>query len=171
MTNAASIPQALMMSFCGPCCSTGLPYTLFSRFSDGTDFVWNPTLPVSTCVWSGRFLDPPSSLPDVYLNLVVMNNLSTYTWAWHSVNSNLMNTIVMPTGYLTLYGLMTTLYNSTQTSITPAQYSDITGVPYVGSSALTIAVALNALYGPFQTVPQLCSVCEESPNVLRINCG
>lgn len=53
----------------------------------------------------------------------------------------LANTITMPTGYLTLYGLMNALYNSAQNLITAAQYLDITGVQYTGSTAPTVATA------------------------------
>lgn len=166
-----SVPQSLMIRFCGPCCSTGLPYTLFPRFSDGTDFVWNPTQAISASVWSGRFLDPPCPLPAVYLNLIVLNNLPEYTWTWPSVTSSVINTIPVPTGYLTLYGLMTAIYNSSQSLISPAQYSDITGTSCVGSATLTVALALNTLYSSYQTVPQFCGVSVESQNILRVNCG
>ncbi len=171
VTDLTSRPQALSIRFCGPCCDSGMPYSVFPVFSDYTDFNWNPTKPITTCIWSGMFLDPPRSLPDVYLNLVVANNLSVYTWAWPSVTSSTMNTIAMPTGHLTLYGLMLSLYNSTQSLITSVQYRDITGMPYTSLGTPTIAIALNDMCSIVQGTPKFYSITCESSNLLRVNCS
>lgn len=145
---------------------------LGTSFTDGTVFSWNPTQPVATAAWSGFFCDAGGALPATYLNLPVMNNLSAFTWAWPSTTGSTMNTVAMPTGYLTLYGMMNTLYTATQQTISSAQFADIVGTTYTGSGSPTLKVALNqyVAMNPLGLTLALCNITQESATVLRIGC-
>lgn len=99
-----------------------------------------------------------------------MNNVSTNIWAWPSTTGSTPNTFTVPSGYLTLYGLMNSMYNASQTNITPQQYQDITGFAYQGTGIPTVAVALTDYANNNGYTPQLQWITQESANVIRIVC-
>lgn len=169
-TPVTSTVAPLRIVFSGPI--AGGSYVLLPSFSDGTVFSWNPTQPASSALWSGFFCDSSSALPSTYLNLPVMNNLSSYVWAWPSVTNSTMTTVAMPTGTLTLYGMMNAMYTATQQTISAAQYADIAGVPYAGTGSPAVKDALSQFVAvsKMKITLGLCNITQESPTVLRMWC-
>ena len=163
-----STPVKLNLAFYG----NGVGSTLYPAFNDGSSigFSWDPTTPYSSVQYSQCYAAPVTTLPNEYLNAVIMLNVGTDTWAWPSMTGSLVNTFSAPAGYLTLYGLMQALYTSTQSTITFSQYQDITGFEYQGSSTPTIAAALKDYAESQMYTPQLQWITRESSNVLRIVC-
>ncbi|RYE13660.1 MAG: hypothetical protein EOP45_20855 [Sphingobacteriaceae bacterium] len=145
-TSGTTSTASLALAFSG---TSPANYMSNPFFNDGTVLLWDITQPVSASQWSGCFGDTASALPAKYLNLNVMTNQSSYTWAWPSVTGSTMNQISMPSGILTLSTLMSSLYLSSTSTISAAQYQDITGVSSSGNNVLTIAKAL------LQTKPKM----------------
>ena len=150
----------------------GVGSVMYPAFSDGfgTTFMWNPTTPYTTIQYSQYFGEPVSTLADEYLNIVVMNNVSTNVWAWPSMTGSTMNTFAVPVGYLTLYGLLNAMYNASKSDITSEEYQDITGFAYQGSETPTVADALNDYASNQGYTPQVQSFTRESNNVFRVSC-
>lgn len=166
LPSAVSSSPSLKLVFYG----VGVGSVLYPNFNDGFIFSWNPTTPYSTIPWSRYFGDPLTPLPSDYLNVVVMNNTSSNIWAWPTTSGSTMNTFPVPTGYLTLYGLLNAMYTASQSSITSVQYQDITGFSYTGNGTPTVATALTDFATSLAYVPQLQWITQESQTVLRILC-
>lgn len=169
-TPVSSTVAPLRIAFSGPTVRGNS--VLLPAFSDGTGFVWNPSQPASSALWSGFFCDAGSALPATYLSLPVMNNLSSYIWAWPSTTNSTMTTVSMPTGTLTLSAMMNAIYTATQQTISVAQYMDIAGTSYSGTGSPTLANALTQFVAGSKTQSSLglCNITQESATVLRIWC-
>lgn len=170
-TSFTKVPVTLRIAFENVGSSDGVGNLITLKFNDGFQFVWNPTLPytsVQTTLWFGQ---TPRNIPDEYLNTVVINNLSSNVWAWPSTTGSTMNPIAVPSGYLTLYGMMNAIYEASQSVITSEQYEDITGFEYQGSDdSLTVATALTDASAANQSTPSFSTVTVESGGLLRISC-
>lgn len=163
-----SVPLNLL--FIGPSYGVGQQNQMYTRFTDQTYFTWDPTQPISNSAWSGRFMDPVRALPTTYLNVQVMNNSNTYTWAWPSMTGQTLSTFSVPTGNVTLQTMMNNIYNASRANITTEQYEDIVGQPPEDSSNCTVANALSTNATNMQYTLTFQGLVQEPGNVLRILC-
>lgn len=161
----------LNLQFVGPTTSAGQQFQLYPRFTDQSSFLWSPVEPISNSKWCGRFGDPVKVLPQTYLNIVVMNSLSSYTWAWPSTTGSTLNSFSMPTGNITLQSMMNNIYTASRANITSDQYQDITGQPPADpTSNCTVANALITNATALQYNEQFFGLLLEGTNIIRVLC-
>ena len=166
LPSPSSTPVSLSLLFYG----NGVGSVIYPLFVNGLGFVWNPTQPYSSVQFNQYFGAPTSPFPSYYLNTIVMNNVPSNIWAWPSTTGSTSNTFIVPSGYLTLYGLMNSMYEASQLSITLQQYQDITGFAYQETATPTVAAALTDYATINGYTPQLQWITQESTNLFRIVC-
>lgn len=140
----------IRVAFSPPTLYPGARASTTRAFTNNTFFQWDPTTPVANSQWCGLFCDPITTIPENHLAAVVINNKAEYVWAFNSNSGDIINTVQMAEGPLSVGNVMQTIYEATQQIITDDQFRDLAGtdgMPTGGDGGLGGLGGLGVLNG------------------------